>query len=735
MTDYSPIWDLGLTFRKILLFLMALTLSLLASAEAAERSFAIIVDSDTYTACKGEIDSYKSLLDKEGLRTCILDRQWDNPQLVKNELLSLYKGEGLEGAIFIGQIPIPMVRDAQHFTSAFKMDQDRFPMSGSSVPSDRFYDDFDLKFDYLSQDTVKRLFHYYSLRWDSPQRIECDIYTGRLKPTKKGEEGYAQIRDYFKKLFAERATGNKLDVLVSYTGEGSFSNSLTAWKEEGITLREQFPQAFQNKNSAKFLMFYMYPHMKQTLTEELRRDDVDLMLFHEHGTPDRQYITGIPLSKGSDENMEAAKRLFRNWLRKGGKGSEKNEQLKRAWMDYYKIDSSWFAGAFDKGQIKKDSLDDINTGIVLEDVPNINPNPRIVIFDACYNGDFREDSFIGGEYIFAGGKTLVAIGNSVNVLQDKSSSDLLGLLGLGYRVGEWAQLTNILESHIIGDPTFLFKCDKGNKKVDLKSKDTNYWLKVLQEEQHPDIKGVALHKLFNLKYNGLPQLLTDTYYSSPSYMLRLQVYHLLQFYNDRRFEELLKTSVYDPYEFIRRKSTYAMGRIGKDEFIPYIASIYINDGLDERVKFNAEFCLDLMDMKKLKSEILSQIENSSPLYNKEKFLSEFTAKMDSRIRLSEMGMEMANHDLKMSSRLMGVSTLRNNSYHTMVDNYLQVLGNSGEDLNLRIKLAEALGWFTLSYRKGDIISTCRSIAAEDGIDQKLKNELLKTANRLEVYMR
>ncbi|OFY44458.1 MAG: hypothetical protein A2X18_02180 [Bacteroidetes bacterium GWF2_40_14] len=720
--------------RKILLFLMASTLSLLTSLEAAERSFAIIVDIDTYKACKTEIDSYKMLLQKEGMNAFILDRNWNNPQQIKDELVSRYNDSGLEGAIFIGQVPIAMISDAQHFTSAFKMDQEKYPMSQSSVPSDRFYDDFDLKFDYLSQDKENKLFHYYSLRWDSPQKISCDIYSGRLKPTRKGEEGYMQIRDYFKKLLAERATENKMDVLVSYTGEGSFSNSLTAWKEEGITLREQFPQAFTNANSSKFLMFYMYPSMKQSVIEELRRDEVDLMLFHEHGTPDRQYLTGIPLSKGSDDNIEAARRLFRNSLRKEIQKKGDTEMLKQSWMNYYKIDSTWFAGVSDPAQIKKDSLDDINMGIVLEDVPNINPNPRVVIFDACFNGDFREDSFIGGEYIFAKGKTLVAIGNSVNVLQDKSASDLLGLLGLGYSVGEWAQLTNILESHIIGDPTFLFKSDASVKRINLKSKDNAYWLKVLKRAQHPDIKGVALQKLFTLHYPSLPQLLVDTYNSSPYYMLRLQVYHLLQFYNDGKFEELLKNSVYDPYEFIRRKSTFSMGRIGKDEYIPYIASVFINDYLDERVRFNAEFCFDLVDQNMLKKEGEMQIMNST-LYNKEKSLSEFNARVASRAGMAKLSIDVANKEQKMSSRLLGVSILRNNCYHAMVDSYLKVLADPADDLNLRIKLAESLGWFTLSYRKTDIISACKSIAAENGLDQKLKNELLKTANRLEVYMR
>ena len=87
----------------------------------------------------------------------------------------------------------------------------------------------------------------------------------------------------------------------------------------------------------------------------------------------------------------------------------------------------------------------------------IAPNVRFVIFDACYNGDFREDDYIAGRYIFSSGKCVAAFANSVNVLQDKSANDLFGLLGLGTRLGFWARYTNILESHILGDPTFCFR--------------------------------------------------------------------------------------------------------------------------------------------------------------------------------------------------------------------------------------------------------------------------------------
>jgi hypothetical protein len=271
--------------------------------------------------------------------------------------------------------------------------------------------------------------------------------------------------------------------------------------------------------------------------------------------------------------------------------------------------------------------------------------------------------------------------------------------------------------------------------MELSSDDPDYWLKVFRKEEHPDVKGTALHRLFALGYPELPRLLTDIYHASGFAMLRLQVFHLLQHYDDSRFEELLKTSVYDPYEFIRRKSVYAMGRIGKDEFIPFIGSVYLNDFLDERVRFNAEFCFALMDTEKVEKEILGQIDRSESLFNKEEIRSEFLSMLESRKRISEMGMQIADTTQKLSSRLLGVSTIRNNSYHTKVDHYLEVLRDPSQPLDLRIKLAEALGWFTLSYRKGEIITACRQLGTNPDVDQKLKNELVKTVNRLEVFMR
>ena len=68
-----------------------------------------------------------------------------------------------------------------------------------------------------------------------------------------------------------------------------------------------------------------------------------------------------------------------------------------------------------------DSLHYADERIVTEDLMkrNLSTNPKMIMFDACYNGSFHENDYIAGQYIFNDGQTLVAQGNTRNVLQDR----------------------------------------------------------------------------------------------------------------------------------------------------------------------------------------------------------------------------------------------------------------------------------------------------------------------------
>ncbi|MEG2849237.1 MAG: HEAT repeat domain-containing protein, partial [Bacteroidales bacterium] len=106
-------------------------------------TFAVVVDGVTYSKIKTDVDAYVTsvqTLDRKGV--LVIDK-WNSPDSLRAVLNKMYKNNNLEGAVFIGDIPVPMIRDAHHLTTAFKMNPKR-DWKDSSVPSDRFYDDFDL---------------------------------------------------------------------------------------------------------------------------------------------------------------------------------------------------------------------------------------------------------------------------------------------------------------------------------------------------------------------------------------------------------------------------------------------------------------------------------------------------------------------------------------------------------------------------------------------------------------
>lgn len=732
--------------KKIALLLTVVLLTLIQTvgwgqqniippAQQVHSSFAIMVDEATYQACKAEVDAYKKSLEADGLATYVVSAKWESPEHVKFFLQKYYQEQALEGAVFIGEVPIPMIRGAQHLTSAFKMDEKKFPFRDSSVPSDRFYDDFNLKFDFISKDSLNGLFYYYRLRGDSPQQIACNIYTGRIKPTRKGEAGYVQIREYLQKVVRERSLNNPLDKLCSYTGHGSFSNSLSAWKDEAVTLREQTPAAFKNAQDARFYLFAMHPYMKETLSKELQREELDLMLFHEHGMPHRQYLTGTPPAVAEDELFEAGKRSVRRQLRRLADAGKDLAAYKKEFSTRYGVDSSWFAGAFDPKVKEADSLENLRQGIVLKDIPVIKPNPRMVIFDACYNADFREDAFIAGEYLFTSGKTVVCWGNSVNVLQDKSSSDLLGMLACGARVGEWAKNVNILESHIIGDPAFRFATPAKMPNIRYHSKDTTYWMSVLGHNLPPDLKGLALHKLHQLKHPQMPEILKEVFTQSGSYMLRLQCLYLAAWYGGELYADLLKKGATDPYEFIRRKSAYYMGKTGRNDFIPYLADLYLNDYLSERVLFNVQNVSGIINGELLKKALKDKLDKEDYIFGKEAFYKNAAERIDreTRLRNSFWG-EILDASLPVKTRLFSISVLRNNPYSQLVDDLLILLANEKEPLEIRVAIAEALGWYGNSVRNREIIAGCKQVLRSGKeIHPTLKDEMTKTMNRLKLH--
>lgn len=692
-----------------------------------DTSFAVITDEGTYQACEAELKAYQETLEKEGLPTFIVYNEWKTPEDVKKVIAKLYKKNKLEGVVFVGEIPIPMIRKAQHMTSAFKMDEKNNVWRDSSVPSDRFYDDFDLQFDFLKQDSVENNFFYYNLAVESPQRIQCDIYSARVKAIDNGEDPYAQISRYFKKTVAEHRTNNKLDQFFSYTGDGSYSNSLTAWTPETFTIREQLPGVFDKEGRARFIRYNFSAYPKDDVINMLKREDLDLSIFHEHGVPERQYLSGSPATNRWNTHIDAMKYYYRSLARKKQGNKKAFDEMLDKMKNKYGLDSTWIAGYADPKVIAEDSLLDLRTGIILPEVTDFKPNSRMVIFDACYNGDFREKDYIAGRYIMSEGKCVTTFANSVNVLQDKMANEMLGLLGMGARVGQWAKLTNILESHIIGDPTLRFHSING---VDANALfkapyDEGRMLELLQSP-YADIQNFALHNLYRNGYPEISTLLRKTFETSPFMMVRFTSLALLEKIGDKNFQEVLPLAIRDSYEFIRRTSIRMMQHVGLNEYVYPQIKAYVEDNLSERVAFNIVLGLHVFDETAVREAIDKVMVETYVLQDKEEMREALEKANNNR----SMQKELLSKETAERWRILYCNSLKNYMAHACVDGLLDLLVDSNESEKLKVSLLEALAWFTHSYRKPDILQACDQLRKDKNLSESLREEANRTYYRL-----
>ena len=523
---------------------------------------------------------------------------------------------------------------------------------------------------------------------------------------------------------------------MSYCGSGSFSNSLAAWKDETITLKEQMPAAFDNgSDGAKFLFYAMYPDVKSTLLGEIARNDLDLALFHEHGVPERQYVTETPRPSETDAYYYDAKYRMRQRIRTAVSRGKDAENVIEDIVKKYGITRDWVEDWNDPKTEAEDSLYDAATGIMLDDIAAAKPNVRMTIFDACYNGDFREDDCIASRYILSEGNALLGIGNSVNVLQDKSSSDLMGMLTEGYRVGEWMQQVNILESHILGDPTFHFTASEDAFRPDLHNTNCKYWLKFTSPKYPCDIRGLALHKLYALNYNDLSPLLLKTWKESDEYMLRLQCLHLLEHYNDGNYEKVLKDGADDPYEFIRRKSAFFMGKVGTPEMAAELADLYMRDYNSLRVAHNVGFvCAHFQDSLFLK-EFEKKFAEADWIYDKELFHKKAENCFRAAFSIESSTGKIIG-DKNNGYRKFYISGMRNQPYPQYAERLLAIVRDSGEVENARVQCAEVLGWFIRAWNRKDIVAGIDAyLKSGEEMPEALRNELVKTKNRLGDYLR
>lgn len=702
---------------------------------AARRAFAIVVDAESYRQASKEIDAYAKSVEKDGLKPIIIKDAVDNPDRIRQQLITLYndKKTPIEGAVFIGDVPIPMIRDAQHLTSAFKMNQTAFPWDESSVPSDRFYDDFDLKFDYIKQDSVQPLYHYYSLRADSPQYLSPDIYTGRIKPVDDGSgDKYGLLRRYLDKIVRLKGENNIVDQLLFFSGHGYVSESIMARMDEKGAHLQSFPWMHTRRQGIEYIDHKRDRSVKKRLMSELQRRNLDIALLHHHGNVEIEYLNSEPDPETPTEMVETIKD-YANYAyrRHRGKGAPDDSVRARISRNLGGLPLEWFSDEDSSERKQQDSINERKLNLYVEDFADFTPNCRLVILDACFNGSFHKDKYIAGSYIFDEGETAATIGNSVNVLQDKWSDRYLGLAGLGMRLGNLVKYNTYLESHFMGDPTFHFTGAVDGIDVNEMLQQPASWWKSQLDSRYPALRTMAMRQLTDADMMTSDQLL-DIYKNDDSEIVRMEAMMLLSLFDDANFVACLDMAVDDSYEMIQRYGLNFIAKRGDKELIPAIVRLATRNNTGKRIEFGISQAAALYPADLLVAEVDRSFDPRDYAEGDavRGYVSDALRKYADSYRLQDVDNICHNDTLPVKTKLRDIRTLRNSTMHYKVDDLLEYVQKC-DDEQVCIDLLEALGWFRPSFRHADISAVALAMSRDSSRPEAVRNMALKTYNRIE----
>lgn len=714
--------------------LLALVCAVVASCGSSKRTVAVVVDQVTYEKIATEVDAYVAAITNSSREGVLVVDKWFNPDSIKAELFSMYKNNNLEGAVFIGDIPIPMVRDAQHMTTAFKMDQKR-RMDWSSVPSDRFYDDFDLTFDFIKQDENQKLFFYYSLRADSPQQITCDIYSARIKAP-EGENKYKLVADYLVKAAEAHKNCEAMDKVFHFAGHGYNSDSMNARIDEAVALTEHFQ--FLNNNTAKldYIDFTYDNSVKPRLMGALADNTLDLAILHHHGGDDAQYLNGA----ARYNDPQGWIKLVRNYLRGKVRDAKNQAETKMRFKKSFDVPMSWMDDANNPERVLEDSLYAAAKDLTIPDFEGYSSNAKMIIIDACFNGSFCNDDYLACHYLFNPGNTIVVKANSVNTLQDTWTTELVGLLNWGACAGNWAKGQMTLESHLYGDPTFAFAAQNTEalgKNVDVnaimfdKKNDMNYWKGVLKnsaaDELMCDMKSLAI-KMLQLNGAISSKELLDIQKNSNSRVVRLAAFNANRKIADANLPEAIIMGLDDTYELLQRLSAQYAGKNNSNDLIPALVKSWMDPLTPGRVVFQIQGNTSGFDGAMFVEE-LKKANAEKPYWGGEEAFARMLRIVERNDK--DMNDEIAAvKDGSMSLKdLKGFAKYRRNRFEPQAVESLVHIMNTATDKELRSIAADAFGWYVYSSAKSQVLAECEKLYEAEQ-DEEIKNVLLKSINRL-----
>ena len=679
--------------KKILLALL-LTATLPCHARNA---VAVVADRATYDACATSVERYAAAIRQhDGKNVLVLVADW-TPERLRDTLKYLHAKRKLEGAVLVGNIPVPMIRRAHHLATAFKMDA-KMPVKRSSIPSDRFYDDFGLRFSFINSDGP---LYYYDLMPEGNQRVRCDIYTARIKPSRTDPEHSFEelICEFLDRAAAAKGGNEKLDRVFHFGGHGNSSESINARIDEERAYYEQFGLK-EPAGQVRFLNFDEERFVRDRLKAALASPDIDFAHLHTHGAVGTQYISKEPYTYMATEHMELAKKFLRSKMRDAKDKTAAADKLQKT----YGVPENWLAGWDDPEVTRKDSLFSASVDITLKDLDGFQSGAKVILLDACFNGAFLHDDYVAARYAFGhGSRTMAVTANTVNIIQDHWKNELAGMLAAGSCVGEWSRRYMTLESHLFGDPTYRF---------------------LASAPRNPDATlGV---KINDGKYS--PSVCLDLLRTKPSVNVRLEAfYYIIRESADlRTLNDAILLGLDDPYEMIRRMAANYAEKNGDPQLLDAIARHYLDPQESSRVRMHLLNALALYPAGDVEKALRAAWGGIWPTATD---FDAVVARICNGIRSSDDDIAaLSDSGADAKEKMFTIRRQRNACIPSAVEPMLALLADDGADIKLRAAAAEALGWYTHSWRRQEVYNQLKKlqVAAPEAAD-----EIQRSIRRLE----
>jgi hypothetical protein len=294
-----------------------------------------------------------------------------------------------------------------------------------------------------------------------------------------------------------------------------------------------------------------------------------------------------------------------------------------------------------------------------------------------------------------------------------------------------------LEGHIIGDPAFHYLPNDGNnlcqEMVTMRlmggkndAKYAEYW-NALLDAPNADVQSLALRQLADGGKLSAEQLL-EKYRKCNYVTTRMECLKLLSRFGGDcpEFVTAVGEAMYDAYEVVRRNAARYASMIGAEELLDECADVLVNRPEGQRVAFTLNTLWQVMPEAATDAALEKVI--AACHYPEKSYFDALRKSVARQQNMKRSDVEDAfNKELKPASRVSAIRGFRNAPYHDQVPQLISIIGDEQEPLEVRVAAAEALGWFNLSYRRGEILEGLQAISTKE---ESLAKEIEQTINRV-----